>query len=232
MSQFLFIWAVTAYLVSLSGSLLLSFFYKKISDRFIIFLGLIHFVFLILWFWFNNEQQTLASPGFANYCFLLFFCTGILIAGTLLRKKSLIILKFYFSLFLMSAVLFVFNPSLVIGFIVSGNPRSINPGAFHLYDNVYMMQQQTALAPDQVHQTYKITMEMGVFHKTLVRDIELPFQPDSISAMELQDPDGAHLKLFYSSNQQKAVLDTVIYYATSRDSSRVITRQIKPVKQQ
>jgi hypothetical protein len=227
MSQFLFIWAVTAYLVSLSGSLLLSFFYKKIPDRVIVFFGFIHLAFLIIWFFIKDEFQSLATPGISNYCFLFFFCSGILLAGIILRKKFFMLLKVYFSLFLLSAVLFVFNPSLVIGFIVSGNPRSINPGAFKLYDNVYLMQQQTALNPDQVSRTYKITMEMGVFHKTLVRDIQLPFEPDSVTAQELQNPDGTRMKLFYNSNNQTAVLDTVIFYGISRDSSRVISRQIK-----
>lgn len=185
----------------------------------------VHVLLIGAWLVFRSPAETTATPGISNYLFLLFFCTGVIIAGTVLRKKIFLPVRIYFSLFLLSAVLFVFNPSMVIGFIVSGNPVSINPGTFHLYGNVYMMQQQSALNPDLLSRTYKITKEMGVFHKTLVRDIALKSEPDSVAAEEMTAPAGVRLKFFYFHSGSAEVLDTVFYFGTIRDSSRTITRK-------
>jgi hypothetical protein len=180
-----------------------------------------------MWFVFRSPLNTLEHPGPSNYLFLVFFCSGILAAGTVLRKKIFPLIRMYFALFILSAVLFVFNPSMVIGFIVSGNPASINPGSVRLYENVFIMQQQSALNPSQVSRTYKITREMGVFHKTLVRDIVLPAMFDSVSAIPIDDPEGVRIRFHFDSNPKQNYLDTVFYFNVTRDSSRIITRKIR-----
>jgi len=226
MDKVLFITALASYLVSLAASLLLSFFYKKINIAFLILGGSIHLVLLVLFFLFGGMQTSIASPDSANYFLLAYFCSGIIMAGTVLRKRLPLITKIYAAVFLSSALLFFFNPSLVIGIITTGSPNAISPHKYRLYDNVYLMEQQNSFNNTRDSHTFKITKELGVFHKTLARNIGLPDFPEKIESVKLAAETGVRLKMYFPGSISPRLIDTVFYYGTISDSSREITRQI------
>lgn len=227
MNQLLFIWAVTSYLLSLAGALLLSFFYRKLPPGFLKAFYFIHVSLLILWLVFSSTAHTLNEPGNSNYLFLFFFCSGVLVSGLVLRGTASKLLKFYFAIYPLSAVVFLLSPSSLIGFIASGKPGAMETGSIRLYENIYLVSQQSALVPAVNSHAFKITREMGVFHKTLARDIILDFYPDSVVSSPLENGKGVSLRLFYPCGNATCSLDTVIPFGVQRDSSRIITRKVQ-----
>ena len=224
MHQGLFIWAVTSYLISLGGSLLLSFFHNRISPALrYLFIGL-HLLPLILYFFFIPDQDSLLNPGPGNYLFLAFFCLGALFSGVVLRSQSPPLLKIYFAVFPLSAIAFFISPSFLIGFISTGDPGARKPEDFRLYDNVYLVPQQSTSDPDGHGVPFKITREMGVFHKTLVRDIFLPSWPDSVSGTPSDDQRQVRLNIMYKCSSGWCKWDSTVTFG-QKDSSKMIIRK-------
>jgi hypothetical protein len=181
------------------GTLIGSFFVKHIPDRIIQAAIIIHFLIFIAWLLFRNNNDTLVSPGLSNYFFLAFFCSGILCAGIIARLKYPIYLKLYFFVYLLSLLVFVLIPSRVIGFIASGNLKAINPDRIHIRDNYYFVEQKSMLAGKSTdHKQYKLIREMGMFHKTLARDINLPVGTDSALMMTTELSEEFRLMIYYS----------------------------------
>lgn len=181
MSPALFILSITLYLVSMVASLIGSFFSRFIPSRLINTIIIFHFLSLIVWLILPKPDDSLIMPVTSNYFFLTFFCTGILLAGLILKGSYKPVFKIYFTLFLLSLVFFIVSPSRLIGFISTGKTDSYNPDRIHLSENYYLVQQnETGVAPHPDSVYYKAVREMGMFHKTLLRDIALPVDYDSI----------------------------------------------------
>src|SRR5262245_44803239 len=132
MNPNLFIVSITAYLLSIVGTLTGSFFSKFVSAKILNVLFVIHLGLLLSWFIFRSEAETVLNPGTSNYLFLAFTCSGILVSAIVLRKNFPVYAKIYFTIFILTLPVFFVAPSRLLGFITSGNPFAVHPRRFHL----------------------------------------------------------------------------------------------------
>lgn len=228
MSLTLFILAICSYLISMTSGLIAAFFVGHIPKKLISFIAIIHFVLLGVWLIIKNENETIYNPGLSNYLFLSFFCSGVFIAGIFLRSSFTVYLKIYFSVFLMSLLVFFISPSRVLGFIASGTFKAINPERFHVSENYYLVAQQesTIMNNDISEKPFKLVREMGMFYRTLCRDVLLPATTDSVHLLESDFNKAANIRVFYSEENIADSLELIIPTVNSRTDSKTI-RQIR-----
>jgi hypothetical protein len=230
MSSTLFILTITCYLLSLVATLTASFFARLIPGKLVNAAVILHVLFLISYLFAPGSTNPLSLPGWSNYLFIAFFCSGILISGVLVRKPYHLILKGYFLLYLLSAMVFIFSPSRMLGFIASGQPDSFNPPRYHIADNYYLVGQDRSGGSEQGNIAFKLVREMGFFHKTLTRNILLPPATDSLKLLEYQEQKGMKIRAFFLSGNISDSTDLSLNFMIARDSSEVITRK-KPGEQ-
>ena len=85
----------------------------------------------------------------------------------------------------------------MIGFIASGEIHAYSPDRIHLNENYFLVQQnETSHPPHPDSVYYKAVREMGMFHKTLKRDIALPRNYDSVSVISAPGDEVIKLKVF------------------------------------
>ncbi len=222
----LFIASISIYLVSLVTSLIGALFVKHIPERLVNTGMIFHVLVFLFWLVFKNEVETVSSPGNSNYLFLSFFCSGILVSGLVLRMMYPIYMKLYFSLFLLSVVLFIASPSRVLGFICSGNINAISAKRIHLKENCYFIEQQSVKTnfADSLR-AYKVVREMGIFHKTLTRDVALPVSTDSAKVLDFKENENIFVRIYFLRGNKADSLDMDVSLISSIDSSSTITKQ-------
>lgn len=225
MSSALFILTITCYLLSLVATLTASFFARLIPGRLVNAAAIIHVLFLILYLVVPGQSNPLESAGWSNYLFISFFCSGILISGVLVRKAYHRIIKGYFLLYLLSALVFIFSPSRMLGFIASGHPDSFNPPRLHISDNYYLVGQDRSVNSDTSDTAFKLVREMGFFHKTLARNIMLPTAADSVRLLKYNQQQGMDIRVYYRNQQQLDSMEMHVAFFIPRDSSEIITRK-------
>ena len=226
MSPTLFILSITLYLVCIVSTIILSFFYKVISPRLVNTVLIFHFLTIIFYFIFTGKNDSLQNPGTSNYLFLAFFCSALLISGLVLRMKYPVYLKVYISLFLLSVVFFIASPSRILGFISSGKPTGFNPKRLHLSENYFFVEQDVLNHSSLTSRSFKLVREMGMFHKTLARDVSLPADTDSILSLKFEENREVIIRIYFRKNHSIDSLDMSIPLIIERDSSNIITRKI------
>lgn len=226
MSPGLFILSITLYLVAMVTSLVASFFQKHIPAKVIWFVAGTHLLLFILWLIYRNGTDSLDSPGTSNYLFLSWFCTGLVVSGVVLRKQFHVLVKGYFMLFLLTLPVFLVSPSRVLGFIASGNVKAVDPERFRLVDNYFLMaQQSTATQPPKGMKPFRLVREMGMFHKTIARDIMVPENIDSVRMLKFQENENIFARIYGSGADS---LDIVINLNASKNQTETITRKQNP----
>ena len=227
MDPSLFILAITFYLVSMVATLVASFFEKHIPDRLLNTLMIFHLLVLVVWFLLRDPSHTVDEPGNSNYLFLSFFCSGILASGILLRKQYPVYMKAYFLLFLLSLPVFIVVPSRVLGFICSAQFNAVSPQRIHVNENYYFVGQGSSkIPPQQGKKPFKLIREMGMFHKTLARDIMLPSIVDSIILLEFKENENIFVRTYYPGTSGADSMELNISLKSFKDSSQIITRKI------
>lgn len=226
MSPGLFILTITLYLVSMVTSLVASFFQKHIPVKIIWIIAGGHLLLFILWLININGTDSLDRPGISNYLFLSWFCTGLIVSGVVLRKNFNLVVKGYFTLFLLTLPVFLVSPSRVLGFIASGNVKAVDPERFRLVDNYFLMaQQSTPTQPPKGMKPFRLVREMGMFHKTLARDIMVPENIDSVRMLKFQENENIFARIYGSGADS---LDIVINLNASKNQSETQIRKQTP----
>ena len=202
MQSQLFILAITCYLISLVATLTGSFFFKLIPSKIITLLIVFHFLVLAAWLILNFTTDNVTDSKTGNLFFLAAFCLGIIVSGIILRSGFPVYLKIYFSLFLLSVPVFVVSPSRVLGFIVSGNFNTVNPKRFHVSENYFFIEQQSAGTENNDTLYYKLVREMGMFHSTLARNVALPTGTDSVKKMGSMDSDDLKFLVYFHNDSK------------------------------
>ncbi len=218
MSPSLFIISITCYLLSMVSGLIAAFFIKHISSRFINTLIIFHILVFITWLFFRNDTDTLTDPGNSNYLFLAFFCSGVFTAAMLLRSVYPVYFKIYYGIYLLSLVVFVVSPSRVLGFVASGSLTAVNPARIHLSENYYLVEQQQSTGSG-TETYYKVVREMGMFHKTLSRDVLLPADTDSVNLLDSNLNELIRIRVFYRKENSPQHFDLDIVTGNHRDDS-------------
>jgi hypothetical protein len=173
--------AIIVYILSLITGLFLMVSVKAISTRAFVSIVAIH-ILLLLFFFFEKYSTTVSgheTPG--SISFLLFICSGIILAGLSRSINIPLILKIYFSLFSITIALFLFSPSRLMVFLLSGNYSDSLGKTFSLQENYFIEQQNTSSSSQPV---YKLVKKHGLFHETIQRDIEFKGKLDSIRLIQ------------------------------------------------
>lgn len=219
-----FILTLLSFFISIAGGFIAALFIKNNSSRFLAYLIFIHVAFFILWIVFRNNIDTAGNYRDFNYLFLAFFCTGIFIAGILLRSGFPIWSKIYFSAFLLSIPVFIFSPAAFLGFIASGKLNTMHAEKFQLNDNLFLVEQSAATEGVQSDGTklYKLIKEMGMFHKTLARNIALQVETDSVVLIQNGSTDSLQLKLFFTiTGRSDSTILTIAQNAAENSSKEI-----------
>jgi hypothetical protein len=209
MAPGLFIITISLYLVSVVAGLIAAFFVKHISSRFINTLIIFHVLVFIFWFFMRNENDSVNLPGNSNYLFLVFFCSGVFIAGMLIRSAYPLYLKIYFGIYLLSLLVFVFAPSRMLGFAASGTLNAINPDRMHISENYFFVEQQSLqgkISNTTSSKMFKLVREMGMFHKTIARDILIPMNRDSVKLIDARLDELVQVRVYF---KEKGIPDSL-----------------------
>ncbi len=220
MNPTLFIVAITAYLLSVVGTLTGSFFSRFISGNFLKVFFIIHLLLIPIWLFLRKENDDVLHPGLSNYLFLAFVCSGLFVSAIVVRKQYPSFIKGYFILFLLTIPVFIVAPSRLLGFITTGNFTAVHPQKFHLKSNYYLVE----LPGKTPANSYKLIREMGIFHKTLARDIILPSNTDSIRLRDFRENETASIRVF-STNSGIDSIDLNIPLTATQSSSGTITKR-------
>lgn len=187
--------AIIGFLVSVSVALMLLAAGKNISKQHISLLGLFH-AFLLLAF---LASLALSSGSNApNYFFTAYVCSGILVSGLFLRSKFQIILKIYFSLFVIPIPLFLFSPSMLANFLLTMHYADSFGPKFPLVGKYYLEAQHT-IKEDDTKPLYKLMLKRGMYKQTIERDIAFKGRLDSVLVLEMHPPHSMKVR-GYSSN--------------------------------
>lgn len=186
MSYNLFIAAIIIYILSVVTGLVLMMVGARISKRVINTLMIFHFLlfaaFFVVWLSGNDEQS------FFNHHFLFLFsiCTGVVLSGYMLRMVANILLRIYFSLFMLTLPVFVYSPSTLISAIafykkadLAGKPYATG------MEYYYIERHNSMLANMEGVILYKIVKRHAGITKTIARHIHLECPPEHIEEFKL-----------------------------------------------
>ena len=170
------------FIISLIIGLALMIVGKNMSREKFLLLVSIHVIFLFafiasLLLKKNGEVNTY------NYFFTAFVCTGIILSGLSWRSTSPMILRFYFSIFVLTIPLFLVSPSILLNFLLTMNFSSTHGPSFHLDKQYYLETQNTSTVEDKKPH-YKVILKRGLFHQTIKRDIVFGGKLDSLKIID------------------------------------------------
>jgi hypothetical protein len=181
MTPVLILSAIIFFITSIVGCLILTLSAKKIEEKLLRPAIIIHFLLGGLAITFLKLNDTIEKFD------LVYFCSGVLLSGIIIRKNYHLLLKIYFGLFLTLILFFVYSPSLLAYFITGNYNKVKSPQTINLKENYYLAEQQSMLGLSNDFTTYKIYKKNGVYKKTILRDIDFGGQVDSINLIKFTD---------------------------------------------
>ncbi len=190
------IMAISLYITSMAFAVIISIVIKNNTAKKRKLPLLIHvvlFAFFLFAFLFMDQ------PLLPGYLFLFFFCSGIITGGYLIRSNAPLLLRFYFTLYISSILLFLYSPSMLIRAMTLKLDNIAQNDPFRLADNYYLEEEQMLMQVSDSMATYKITQHFGVFHKTLARDLRFGNRLDSIKILSFNPANGADIRGYISS---------------------------------
>lgn len=119
--------------------------------------------------------------------FATFICTGIIGFAFVIRKNFSLLVKIYFSIFVLSFPLYLYSPSKVFTIMSLGMLNSDNANEIHLDGKYFLVKQQGMIKKESGHSSYKVIKRMGMFNKTVARDFVFGFDPDSARVLKLNE---------------------------------------------
>jgi hypothetical protein len=161
------------------------------------------------------KQQT--TPTLALW-FSIFICTGIIGFALTIRKKINGMIKAYFSIFILSFPVFLIAPSRMFTIMSLGLLSIENANEVALKDNHFLVREQGMLKHDDANATYKVVKRMGMFNKTIARNIYLGFSPDSARLLFLNEKTELRLRAFGKTMSGIDSLDVHANTIASRDT--------------
>ena len=171
---------IIIYILSLIIGLFLMAVVKTISKGKFLLVASVHLFLLLIFIVAKTSSTATTTESASNYTFLFFICSGVMLAGLAWRSNILLPFKIYFSLFALTIVLFIFSPSRLMVFLLSGKYSDTLGKTFPVGENYFLEQQNTS--PGLQH--FKLICKHGMFHETIQRDIVFKGSLDSIRVLE------------------------------------------------
>ncbi len=203
--------AIIFYILSLIIGIFLMATVKVLSPGKFFIVAAFHIIFILVYLFTKNS----AAVASGNISFLLFICTGIILAGLAWRTTLPLPLKIYCSLFSLTLLMFLFSPSRLMVFLVSGRYTDSLGTTFPLKENYFLEQQNTS---SSAVPCYKLIKKHGMFHEAIQRDIYFKGKLDSIQLVEFIPGSNAIIR-GYSGKQT--------YVSTDVDSLDVEVKLVK-----
>ncbi len=195
MNNTLLVITISAYIFSIAACLILSIALRYVPIIKLKLPLLIHAMLMLLFcvLYMINQESTLL-----HYLSLAFVCSGLIMAGMVLRSDALLPFKVYFSLYLFTIVIFIVSPSQLFKYISYSWKSNDLYKTFHIKGNYFLEEQQGMLnlADDQIK--YKVIQSFGIFHKTLARDIDFGHRLDSIRIISFNHLNALILRGYFS----------------------------------
>jgi hypothetical protein len=160
------------------------------------------------------------SENMNNYFFLAFISSGIILSGIVWRSEVASGLKYYFIVFVLSIPLFIFSPSRLANFLLTTRYSDTTGPSFPVTGNYFIEFQNTSSVNNNAIR-YKLIRKTGMFHKTIVRDIEFNGKLDSIKVLEFEKGKTAIVRGYTS----------IKTYVTSETDSTDVELNLFPLKQ-
>jgi len=180
--------AIILYIVSVVAGILALFAGKSISKINFLFLFLIHLLFIAgSIFATTTGNKTAGYTSITSLSFLFTICSGLILFGISWNSNVYVILKFYFSLFSLTLLLFIFSPSRMINFLLTAKYADTMGKTFSLGENYFLEEQTSFMNGDAAIPHYKLVQKHGMFHETIERDIVFGGNLDSIKVLEFTE---------------------------------------------
>ena len=160
---------IICFILSLVLGLVFAMSFKKINASFSKIGSILHFTFLIIAI---STYFKLSNELIHHYSTLFTFCSGLILAGFIIRKEQIKkILKYYFSAYLLLIILFLYSPSLLF-YLIGGNISNYQSAQeVRLKENYYLVEQQSMLQIVSKDYKYKVIQKFAIYNKTIARDI-------------------------------------------------------------
>jgi hypothetical protein len=171
--DFLFISTLFFYLLSIIASLIVFLFNRHVSIVFSKIIVTLHLItgIMVLLLVFNESPIT-------SWVSIFFWCSGIYLAGDIVRKSFPLALKAYFIAFLLTLPVFIVSPSRIIQLVAGKGFGKPGEGRIRIVENYFLVKTSEPLDTNGFFRA-KFIKEMGFFHKTMARDIPMPDKIDS-----------------------------------------------------
>ena len=228
MSDFQLIITLTLYIVSMAFAVILSIVRKNKEQGKWKMAVLIHIALLSCFLIFKAFFD---APVLAGYVFLIFFCSGIISGGYLIRSKAPTLLRFYFILYIASIILFIASPSTLVKTITLRFENTSQKDKFNITGNYYLEEEQMLMQVSESMVKYKITQHFGVFHKTLVRNLRFGNRLDSILILSFNPAIGADIRGYIQSKSPTFEgIDSIDVHTIFKTPSKELIQRKKTIQ--
>jgi hypothetical protein len=179
LSPTLLIAALIAYILGLVAGLLIALAAPRLPSRFLKAGMALHFL-LLSGFGISAVFFPKAAPALC----LAACCMALVWAGAVWRVPAPFILRLYFGLYLLTLPLFLYAPSQTVRLIAY--QWSESPARKFSLAGGLRLEPQEALLDRPGPVRYKIIRDYGIFYRTLERDLDFGFAPDSVQTLRFE----------------------------------------------
>lgn len=192
MNSQLLIVSISLYIISIIASLIVAIAGQKISSLFLKVFSFAHFSFafvLIILFLFTEANIL------SRWLILLFFCSGLIFSGIILRKINSRITKLYFLIFPVTLVLFIYSPTRFFKTIYTGEFKNLKSNSIALSNN-YFLTEQDIFSETEKGFNYKIYHKKGLINETVATGITTIEKIDSVEVLLLKPNDSLVFRIY------------------------------------
>jgi hypothetical protein len=183
----------------------------------------IHVLFIILFIIYATAENKSTYPALFKLSFLFTICSGLILCGIAWKTSASFIFKTYFSLYLITILLFIFSPSRLINFLLSASYADTTGKTFNVKDNYFLEEQTSSMNSSPAVPVYKLVRKSGMFHETIQRNISFNGDLDSIRVLEFITNERALIRGYSGKNT---------YVSSEVDSDDVELNLVKTKKGQ
>lgn len=197
MQWYIFILAVSLYIISLAAAIFLMILksesWQKKLPRFVAAHGMLFILVIVINLLAYFQLIAVPVKQFIN---LLFCCAGVALCGAVLKSKMNALIKSYYAVFALSAIIFVVSTSTLVSLIADLRPFSNSENRFALGNNFYLELQTSMLSYNEVAPRYKLYKRIFYFNKTLIRDLDFNDKINRVISTKLIGEDSVSLSLY------------------------------------
>jgi hypothetical protein len=185
--------AVICYILSLVTALVLLLLSKRMNPGWFRMVGGIHIV-LGVFFLFTHFTY----KGEIHLAFLFFFCSGIVASGITFGMNKALPFRIYFGVYSASILVFILSPSTMLNFLIAPGFTTGNEKMIPVSEK-YFLEIQSTLNKDSINAIeYKLIRKTGMFHQTIMRNINFNGRLDSIKVLDYREGIAVELRGYTS----------------------------------